>query len=73
MQRFKFNRNMACGIVLAEELAGCLVGSYTAENTVLPDALVPVPLPRLRHAARSFNQADVVARHLGLPAAEVVV
>ena len=31
------------------------------------DCAVPVPLHRSRHRQRGFNQADDLARHLGLP------
>jgi ComF family protein len=69
VQRFKFRRNLACGEVLAEELEQAL----TREGAVstLPDAVVAVPLHRVRHAGRTFNQSELLARRaanaLGVP------
>ena len=37
------------------------------------DAVVPVPLHALREYQRGFNQADDLARHLGLPVQQLVV
>ncbi len=62
VRRFKFSRNMACGDALARELAGSLAKCLAVDPP--PDTLVPVPLHRTRHAFRSFNQSDVIARHL---------
>jgi len=67
IQRFKFQRSLACGVVLAEELENALAG----EARALPDAIVPVPLHHLRHASRTFNQSELlaarVAKALGAP------
>ena len=67
IQRFKFRRNLACGTVLAEELENTLAREIQA----LPDAIVPVPLHRLRHASRTFNQSELLAKRaakaLGIP------
>ena len=58
--RFKFNRNLPCGIVLAEELLQSL------RNTpARPQLIVPVPLHVTRQFKRVFNQADVIAQHIG--------
>lgn len=62
VRRFKFSRNMACGDALARELAGTLAKRLAVDPP--PDALVPVPLHRTRHAFRGFNQSGVIARHL---------
>ena len=59
--RFKFHRDFACGAVLSRELL-CAI---RASRQQLPDLIVPVPLHRTRHYARTFNQADVLARFLG--------
>ncbi len=37
------------------------------------DAAVPVPLHRSRERTRGFNQARELARHLGVPLADVLV
>lgn len=58
--RFKFNRSLSCGIVLADELLQA-VRSAPAR----PQLIVPVPLHATRQFKRIFNQADVIARHLG--------
>lgn len=61
VRRFKFNRDFSCGQVLGLEMLAA-VGRCAAAR---PDALVPVPLHRLRHFGRTFNQAEVLARQLG--------
>ena len=59
--RFKFSRDFACGHML-----GCeLVAAIRATALEPPELLVPVPLHRLRHLGRTFNQADLLARHVG--------
>ena len=63
VQRFKFNRNHACGRVLCEELAFAVREAGSALPR--PDALVPVPLHRGRHLSRLFNQAELLARFVG--------
>lgn len=65
VQRFKFSRNMACGNALARELEHRLLSGHNVREDSRPDVIVPVPLHHARHAKRSFNQSDVVARHLG--------
>lgn len=63
VQRFKFNRSLACGDVLARELANVIMASYgTAPR---PCAIVPVPLHRSRHVSRTFNQSELLARFVG--------
>ena len=59
---FKYERRR----VLAGTLAGMMkeVGSDMLAEA---DALVPVPLHPWRTLGRGFNQADDLARHLGLP------
>ena len=63
-----FNRNLACGEVLAEELLRAVA---TVANRGKPDMVTPVPLHRVRHAARTFNQSELLARRishdLGIP------
>ena len=63
VQRFKFNRNMACGEALAGEL-GQAIG-LSLSGSAVPDCIAPVPLHRLRQAVRTFNQSELLARHLG--------
>lgn len=59
--RFKFGRDFACGYML-----GCeMVDAIRAAGMPKPDALVPVPLHRLRHVSRTFNQAHLLARQVG--------
>lgn len=59
--RFKFNRDLAAGVVLARELLDAIRRS----GQDLPHAVVPVPLHRTRHFSRTFNQAELLALHLG--------
>jgi ComF family protein len=59
--RFKFNRNLACGAVLSDEL----LISVEEQCKALPGLIVPVPLHRGRQFRRNFNQADILARTIG--------
>ena len=56
--RFKFNRDLACGEVLATELTLAVEEQCKA----LPSLVAPVPLHRVRQRSRRFNQAEVLAR-----------
>ncbi len=51
---------------VAVRLAGLMV-QQGAEVLAGADVVVPVPLHRARQRARGFNQADAMARHLGVP------
>jgi ComF family protein len=51
---------------IARRLGG-LMRVYGAQVLADADVAVPVPLHRSRHRRRGFNQADDLARHLGLP------
>jgi len=68
-RRFKFNRCLASGEVLALELAR----SLRRRGGAPPDAVVPVPLHFTRFFVRGYNQAELiacrVARELGVPVA----
>src|SRR4051812_46962531 len=46
---------------------GALMRSRGIDIIAGADCAVPVPLHRSRHRARGFNQADDLARHIGLP------
>ena len=61
VRRFKFNRDFACGELLGLEMLAAVRRCTAAP----PDVLVPVPLHRLRHFGRTFNQAELLARRLG--------
>lgn len=56
---------------LAPRLA-TLLGRCAPEVLVGADVVVPVPLHRARERARGFNQAEAIARHLGLPVARAL-
>jgi ComF family protein len=59
--RFKFGRDFACGHLLGREMLAAIHGAGLQK----PDLLLPVPLHRLRHVSRTFNQADLLARQVG--------
>jgi ComF family protein len=59
--RLKFGRSLACGQVLSSEL----IRAIRHRCGPLPDCILPVPLHRLRLFSRTFNQAEVLARHAG--------
>ena len=63
VQRFKFNRSLACCDVLARELARAV--GLVVDAARRPCAIVPVPLHRSRHVSRMFNQSDLLARFVG--------
>jgi ComF family protein len=77
--RLKDQLGMAEGRVLGTLLADAVDAAYRADaamtghasRIILPDAVIPVPLTRLRLARRGHNQALTlampVARRLGLP------
>lgn len=75
VRRFKFQRNMVCGQLLANELVRTVKASWLdsgeAEANALPDLLIPVPLHFWRRCRRGFNQAEMIAlelqRHCGIP------
>lgn len=73
VQRFKFDRDLAAGRMLAHLLAEQLA----ALNAARPDLMIPVPLNWRRHWRRGFNQAELLCRDLsrhfgGLPWAEAL-
>lgn len=67
VQRFKFQRSLACGQALADEL----LAMPALKHAPRPDVLIPVPLHFSRRLVRGFNQAEFLARelgkHLGIP------
>ena len=58
VHRFKFQRDLACGRVLAQLLSTQLA----ANGAPFPAVAVPVPMHRLRLAARGLNPAFEIAR-----------
>jgi ComF family protein len=64
--RFKFGRNLACGQVLSCELIQAIQYRRSLlPDCILPGCILPVPLHRMRHFSRTFNQADLLARQVG--------
>jgi ComF family protein len=61
VRKFKFQRNLACGQLLADELIRC----FEQSGSAAPDILIPVPLHFTRRFWRGFNQAEFLARQLG--------
>ncbi|HSM69662.1 MAG TPA: ComF family protein [Xanthomonadales bacterium] len=59
VHRFKFKRDLATGRILT----GLLADQLVARGTVAPDLLLPVPMHRLRLAARGLNPAFEVTRY----------
>ena len=57
VQGLKFRNELACGRVLGQLFAGCLL----ARGTPLPDAIIPVPLALRRYRQRGYNQASELA------------
>lgn len=70
VQRFKFRRSFACGMVLADRMVRVLE-TRLASGEQTPDLLIPVPLHPIRQFFRVFNQAEVLAgdlsKALGIP------
>jgi ComF family protein len=59
IQDFKFSANLAMGRSLSAMML------HRPPPTILPEALVPVPLHPTRLRKRGFNQSLELARHLG--------
>jgi ComF family protein len=75
VQRFKFHKDLACGRLLAEELARAvktrLAAATLEHEKQRPDLLIPVPLHFRRRWKRGYNQAELIAielqRSSGIP------
>lgn len=67
VSRFKFSRNLACGDALSRLLAEKITGALRepGHTVAAPEVIVPVPLHRARHLSRTFNQSELLARHVG--------
>ena len=67
----KFEANLPAALTLGTLLAEAIAEATTQAGTLVPDAIVPVPLHRARLRSRGFNQAlelaRPVSRCLGLP------
>jgi ComF family protein len=61
MHKFKYQRNVAVGKVLANLLTDRLIESEIG----MPDCLVPVPMHRYRLIARGMNPSYELARDIG--------
>jgi ComF family protein len=61
IQRLKYARELSMGRVLAHRFAEQLVATRTEP---WPDAIVPVPLGRVRYLARGYNQAIELAQQM---------
>lgn len=61
IHKFKFQRDLASGAVLASLLAGKL----SLLEAPMPDLLLAVPMHRFRLLHRGFNQSFEIARQLG--------
>lgn len=57
VQGLKFRNELACGRVLGQLFARCLL----ARGAPLPEAIVPVPLALRRYRQRGYNQASELA------------
>lgn len=71
VQSFKFERNLVCGQLLADELLHAMLRRLRQPGARLPQVLIPIPLHFARRFRRGFNQAEFLARqlgkHLGVP------
>lgn len=65
VRRFKFHKDLACGRLLAEELARAvrarMADTLPNHTDQQPDLLIPVPLHFLRRWKRAYNQAELIA------------
>lgn len=57
VQGLKFRNELACGRVLGQLFAACLL----ARDEPLPEAIIPVPLAPRRYRQRGYNQASELA------------
>lgn len=65
LQGFKYQRHLYQGLALANLQLAYLQATLADNQTLRPDALVPVPMHWRRRWQRGFNQAEELARHLG--------
>ena len=65
MQRFKFERGLDVGNLLAHLFADEMARRLCNEQVELPQLLLPVPLHPRRERERGFNQAEILSRRLG--------
>jgi ComF family protein len=68
IQAFKYRGHQTLAVPLAARLA-----DHPHLRLEAVDLIVPVPLHPWRRLTRGFNQAERIARHLGLPVAHVLV
>jgi ComF family protein len=61
LHKLKYRRDVSLGDSLALPFA-----TFVAALDWNPDILIPIPLSRLRHAERGYNQVGVVARPLSM-------
>jgi len=61
VQAFKFQRQHVAGRILSRLMCEWI----SSQPTVMPDALIPVPLHTLRLFKRSFNQSFELAAYIG--------
>lgn len=62
--RFKYERKLPSGRMLSELLAETIALRYQQDS--LPQLLIPVPLHAARLRQRGYNQAQLIAKDLGL-------
>jgi ComF family protein len=62
---FKYRHHLASGRCLSELLLGHIQQELASGAISRPDMLVPVPLHWWRQWRRGFNQAEILAHHLG--------
>jgi predicted amidophosphoribosyltransferase len=67
LHAFKYDGRRSLGVRLARMMAEC--GADILEGA---DLTVPVPLHRRRKRERGFNQAEDLAKHLGLPTLQLL-
>lgn len=64
IKRLKFDRNLAAGRALADQLAAA-AEIHMLDARHRPDMLIPMPLHRSRRRWRGFNQAAELAQQVG--------
>ena len=65
IKKFKYAKKLIYGELLAELLSQSITHSLSPQQLSKIDCLIPVPLHPKKHRQRGFNQAQLIAQHIG--------
>lgn len=65
IKKFKYSKKLIYGELLAELLSQSVSHTLSPQQLSKIDYLIPVPLHPKKHRQRGFNQAQLIAQHIG--------